>query len=238
MNDYKITSFVDGIFRVETEQCIYNIKCNECNNETTLIGISLTDGSPSELKIPKILPSGHTIDRIVSHMGFGGCIFPRQLDKLIIDDNIRKIDCQAFIYAKANKIKWPSNCLTIPEACFKSNAFIEHIEGTDNVTQVGKSAFEATWIKDFVWPKNCLEIPDKCFMDSYIEAINGIESVRSIGYRAFSNTSLKYLDMSYMPFCYFGDEAFSCNGNIVVKFPYYTTKEQRVATGYTGPVSF
>lgn len=217
-----------GLKKVRTDECTYFI------NNSSLIAIEIYNNTPNVLKIPGALSSDVAINRIVSKLEWinSDPNHRKPINKLIIDDNISEIDEQAFVKIPVKELHWPSSCSVIPEACFVQNEYVETVTGIDHVQEIGESAFKDSHLKSITWPKNCFIVPLKCFMGSSLEKIDGLSAVKKICRRAFTDTNLKNLDFSDLPYCHFESSSLASVYPLFVKFPYYTTDEEKSEAFY------
>lgn len=128
--------------------------------------------------------------------GSGSLIGVEESNKILfldIDDSIEYINSRAFSSLRGLvKVKWPKNCLVIPEQCFLYSK-LEEIEGINNVECIDTQAFAYCRIKNFTWPEKCPKIPNGCFYRCHLlESIDLNDSITQIGSEAFSKcTHLK-----------------------------------------------
>lgn len=141
-------------------------------------------------------------------------------NNIILHDNITKIEDHAFSDMMITTIKWPSHCKTIPQGCFNSCKYLEHIEGISNVTRISTSAFaKCKGLESFNWPPECTTIPRTCFAECRnLEEVNIPDKVKNIKAGAFQRTGITKLkwpsSCSVIPSCCFFDSKLTNLGNI------------------------
>lgn len=141
-------------------------------------------GGRPDVFIPKILPNGVEITKLISHFCEGS------FKKIVIDNRIEDIQHDAFSDASAYEVVWPSSCKIIPEGCFRYSG-VSAVTNIENVQTVHPFAFSYCPIVSLVWPASCDAIPEGCFRSSSIKNLSNIDHVLHIGESAFESSLME-----------------------------------------------
>lgn len=153
-----------------SDECVTRIKCLD----------KLSYGENIErLEIPSVFvdKSGQFFE--VSSIGINLFRIPKnQKGTLIGVSETNKIlnlvidDAFDYVYENALshldgliKVKWPRNCIKIPNNCFSFCKGLTDVTNIDNVYKIGNYAFMRTNIKKISFPKFCSKIPYRCFAE-------------------------------------------------------------------------
>lgn len=146
--------------------------------------------SDMELPVDVYIPSRFADGTEIKALNPGFC--EGLYKKIVIDDNIKRIERRAFESVIAETIVWPIGCDVIDEKVFEGSS-VEVLLNIDHVKTIRRYAFSKSSIKNFHWPSACTEIPEYCFSISKLEHISGIENVEIIGVNAFEYCDIKEL---------------------------------------------
>lgn len=136
---------------------------------------------PDEICNKEYVPSG----LIIGDPAYEELMFRRKqelaaeatrFNKIIVSDEISKIEEAAFAYSNVDVVQWPQACKVIPARCFEHSKLF-HVTRTEDVESIGEDAFADSGIIMFEIPPKCDSNPNGvakgCFRNSKIIKVLG-----------------------------------------------------------------
>lgn len=198
------------LYQVNDGSLVLMKRKGDFNRDAVIAGVA---------EIPSVLPDGTQIKKI-SYQFIKGVF-----KKIVISDDIQRIDPCAFSWSAVEEVVWPKGCRVIPEKCFTAS-HVKKVSNIESVMHIGKSAFSNCEIIEVDWPENCNVIPEGCFEGSCINKVNNVERVAKIEKWAFARAKmLEMLDLSAALMIDIQAYAFSGVKRESVVFPYYMSED-------------
>lgn len=126
--------------------------------DTTKLTDTFTIPSVFETQMPDGSTEKYHIDSL------GRCVFDRcTCQTMIISDDIKQIDSEAFKNSLIFHVKWPKSCDHISAECF-SGSYVESISGIESILEIDNSAFyNARYLESIDLPKGLIQIGANAF---------------------------------------------------------------------------